>query len=57
MVSIAAPLDPDAALAASRAAVGSQPGDFAFTDTSGRRVTLAGYRGRNVDLSEDLVKK
>lgn len=49
--SMAAPMDPDAALAASRAAVGSQPGDFAFTDVFGKRVTLAGFRGRPLVVS------
>ena len=47
----AAPLDADAAFAASRAAVGSQPGDFAFTDTDGRRVQLAAFRGRPLVVS------
>ena len=51
MVSFAAPLDADAALAASRAAVGSQPGDFAFTDADGKRVTLAAFRGRPLVVS------
>jgi protein SCO1/2 len=51
MVSWAAPLDPDGALAASRAAVGSQPGDFTFTDTGGKRVALASFRGRPLVVS------
>jgi protein SCO1 len=51
MAAVAAPLDADAALAASQAAVGSQPSDFAFTDTDGKRVTLAGYRGRPLVVS------
>ena len=48
---LAAPLDADRALAASRAAVGSQPGAYAFTDTAGKRVTLADYRGRPLVVS------
>ncbi|HEX5128946.1 MAG TPA: SCO family protein [Usitatibacter sp.] len=47
----AAPLDPEVAIASSRAAIGSMPGDFTFTDTSGRRVTLAGFRGRPLVVS------
>jgi protein SCO1/2 len=47
----AAPLDPEAALAASRASIGSTPADFAFTDTNGQRVTLAGFRGRPLVVS------
>lgn len=47
-----APLDADAVLAASRAAIGSQPeGTHAFTDTSGKRVTLAAYRGKPLVVS------
>ena len=44
-------IDPEAALSASRAAVGSQPGDFTFTDSAGKRVTLAGFRGRPLVVS------
>jgi protein SCO1/2 len=44
-------LDGDRALAASRAAIGTQPGAHAFTDTDGRRVTLADYRGRPLVVS------
>jgi protein SCO1/2 len=47
----AAPLDADTALAASRAAIGSTPADFTFTDTDGRRVTLATFRGRPLVVS------
>lgn len=49
--SVATPLDPDRAVAVSRAAVGSVPGDYAFTDTEGRRDTLAAHRGRPVVVS------
>ena len=51
MPALAAPLDADAALAASRASVGSMPADFALTDTNGRRVTLASFRGRPLVVS------
>ena len=44
-------IDPERALAASRAAIGSQPRDQAFTDSAGRRTTLAGYRGRPLVVS------
>ena len=44
-------LDPDRALAASRAAIGSQPGAYAFTDAAGRRTTLAEYRGKPLVVS------
>ena len=47
----AAPLDADTALASSRAAIGSTPDDFTFTDTAGQRVTLAGFRGRPLVVS------
>ena len=47
----AAALDPDAALGASRAAIGSQPAAHAFTDADGRRVTLADYRGKPLVVS------
>ena len=46
-----AALDPGSALNASRAAVGSEPGAYAFTDTSGRRVTLADFRGKPLVVS------
>ena len=46
-----AALDGDRALAASRAAIGSQPGAYAFTDTAGKRVSLADYRGRPLVVS------
>ena len=47
-----APLDADAVLAASRAAIGSQPdGTHAFTATDGKRVTLAAYRGKPLVVS------
>lgn len=51
MVAMSAPLDADAALAASRASIGSIPGDFTFTDAGGRRVTLASFRGRPLVVS------
>ena len=51
VASWAAPLDPDGALAASRAALGSVPADVAFTDTSGRRVALSSFRGRPLVVS------
>lgn len=47
----AAPLDADTALAASRAAVGSQPGDFALADADGRRLRLSSFRGRPLVVS------
>jgi protein SCO1/2 len=46
-----AALDTQRALAVSRAAVGSQPPPYAFTDTEGRRVTLADYRGKPLVVS------
>ena len=46
-----AALDPDRALATSRAAIGSAPGAYAFTDTAGRRVTLADFRGKPLVVS------
>lgn len=46
-----ASLDPDRALATSRAAIGSSPGAYAFTDTAGRRVTLADFRGKPLVVS------
>jgi len=51
LVASAAPLDAETAFAASRAVIGSAPGDFAFTDATGRRVTLAGFRGRPLVVS------
>ena len=50
-VAAAVPLDADRALAASRAAIGSRPAPHAFTDSEGRRVTLAGYRGKPLVVS------
>ena len=50
-VSRAAALDADAAFAASRAAIGSKPGEFHFTDTQGRRMPLTAYRGRPLVVS------
>lgn len=47
----ASTLDAAQALAASRAAIGSQPAAHAFTDTDGRRVTLADYRGQPLVVS------
>jgi protein SCO1 len=48
----AAPLDLDAVLEASRAAIGSQPdGGHAFTDSHGKRVTLAQLRGKPLVVS------
>lgn len=47
----ASTLDATQALAASRAAIGSQPAAHAFTDTDGRRVTLADYRGQPLVVS------
>jgi protein SCO1/2 len=44
-------LDPDSALATSRAAIGTAPGAYAFTDTQGRRVTLADFRGQPLVVS------
>ena len=46
-----AAIDAERALAESRAVIGSQPGDHAFTDTAGKRVTLAGFRGRPLVVS------
>ena len=47
-----AALDAGRALEASRAAVGSRPeGAYAFTDTAGRRVTLADFRGKPLVVS------
>ena len=46
-----APLDADRALAASRAALGAEPGNYAFTDSAGKRVALADFRGRPLVVS------
>ena len=47
----AAAIDPDRALEASRAAIGSRPAPHAFTDSDGGRVTLAEYRGKPLVVS------
>ncbi len=48
----AAPLDPEAVAAASRAAIGSRPAaTHAFTDSSGRRLTLGELRGKPLVVS------
>ncbi|QJR14255.1 SCO family protein [Usitatibacter palustris] len=47
----AASLDVDRALAASRAAIGSQPGDAGLTGTDGRRTSLAAFRGKPLVVS------
>ena len=47
----AAALDAGDAVAASRAAIGSRPGPHAFTDSTGRRATLAGFRGKPLVVS------
>ena len=44
-------LAPEKALEASRTAIGSQPRDYVFTDTDGRRVTLSSYRGKPLIVS------
>jgi protein SCO1/2 len=46
-----AAIDPDQAVATSRAAIGSEPRPFAFTTADGRRVTLADYRGKPLVVS------
>ena len=46
-----AAIDADAAFAASRGAIGSQPANAAFTEASGRRVSLADFRGRPLVVS------
>lgn len=51
LFAVGAPLDADRALAGSRAAIGSEPGAYAFTDTAGKRVSLADYRGRPLVVS------
>jgi len=40
------PLDPEAALKASQAAIGRRLADYAFLDRGGRQVRLADYRGK-----------
>ena len=50
-ISQAERLDADRVLQASRAAIGSQPAAYAFTDTQGHRVTLADYRGKPLVVS------
>lgn len=47
----AGPIDAERALQSSRAAIGTEPGAYAFTDVDGRRVTLAGYRGKPLVVS------
>lgn len=44
-------VDAGRALSASRAAIGSQPANFTFTDSDGRRVTLADFRGKPLVVS------
>ncbi len=44
-------LDPDAAIARSRAAIGRLVGDYAFLDEAGNAVRLADYRGRPLVVS------
>jgi protein SCO1/2 len=51
VAAIAPVLDPDRALAASRAAVGSEPHNFAFTTAEGERVKLSDYRGKPLIVS------
>ena len=46
-----AALDAERAFGESRAAIGSRPAAHAFTDTEGRRVTLADYRGKPLVVS------
>jgi protein SCO1/2 len=48
---VSAAVDGRRALETSRAAVGSQPAAHAFTDTNGRRVSLADYRGKPLVVS------
>ena len=50
-IACAQPLDEGAALAASGAVIGSTPGNYAFTDSSGRRVALADFRGKPLVVS------
>jgi protein SCO1 len=51
MVTKAHAIEAETALAASRAAIGSQPRPHAFTDSHGKRVTLADFRGRPLVVS------
>lgn len=44
-------LDPDAAMAASQAAIGRKPGDYAFRAAGGGQVRLADYRGKPLLVS------
>ena len=44
-------IDAERALQSSRAAIGAEPGAYAFTDVDGRRVTLVGYRGKPLVVS------
>jgi protein SCO1/2 len=44
-------IEPAQALATSRAAIGSIPGAYDFTDTAGRHVSLASYRGKPLVVS------
>ena len=46
-----ATIDESQAMAASRAAIGSEPGAHWFTDVHGRRVSLAEYRGKPLVVS------
>jgi len=46
-----AAVDAAAAVEASRAAIGASPATYAFTDTNGRRVTLADFRGKPLVVS------
>lgn len=46
-----AAVDPTEALKASHAAIGASTGDYRFTDTHGRRVSLADYRGKPLVVS------
>ena len=46
-----ASIDAGAALAKSRAAIGSAPLEHAFTDSDGKRVTLTAYRGKPLIVS------
>lgn len=46
-----AAIDPQRALADSRAAIGSVPASFDFTDADGRRVSLSNFRGKPLVVS------
>ena len=48
---VQAAIDANSALEGSRAAIGSEPAAYAFTDTNGKRVTLAEYRGKPLVVS------